>query len=91
MERDRPQEMGGGMAPVARRQPTGATPMSDTASLAHLEAAMAITRKIGAKVDKLLAPLALEMEIMEWKPEYRAIVWEAVMIEARQRMEKAEP
>jgi hypothetical protein len=65
------------------------TPQSDP--LAHLEAAMAMTRKIRAKVDQLLEPLAREMRIMEWAPEYQAIMWEAVMLEATQRMEEAQP
>ncbi len=62
--------------------------MTDS-DLAHLEAAMAMTRKISAKVDQLLEPLAREMRVMKWAPEYQSILWEAVMLEAKQRMEAA--
>lgn len=57
--------------------------------VAHLEAAIAMTRKITAKAQTELEPLAREMRIMKWKPEFQAIMWEAVMLEARSRMEKA--
>jgi hypothetical protein len=60
--------------------------MSDDPVVA-LEAAMAMTRKINRKVDELLAPLEREMTIMQWPAEYRAIMWEAVLLGAKQRME----
>lgn len=53
--------------------------------VAHLEAAMAMTRKITAKAQAELEPLALEMRIMKWEPQFQAIMWEAVMLEARER------
>ena len=55
--------------------------------VAALEAAMAMTRKINRKVDELLAPLEREMKIMQWPAEYRSIMWEAVLLGAKQRME----
>lgn len=63
--------------------------MSDKTSAAHLEAAMAMTRQITAMAQRKLEPLTHEMAIMKWKPEYQAIMWEAVMLEAKQRMEEA--
>lgn len=60
--------------------------MSDD-PMAALEAAMAMTRKINRKVDDLLAPLEREMKIMQWPAEYRSIVWEAVLLGAKQRLE----
>lgn len=44
-----------------------------------------VVAQIKDKVDAALAPIALEMKIMEWRPEYRRIVWEAVMHEAMKR------
>lgn len=58
-----------------------------TDPVAHLEAAMAVTRKITRKVDDLFAPLELEMKIMKWEPRFRSIMWEAVMLGAKQRLE----
>jgi hypothetical protein len=55
--------------------------------VAHLEAAMAMMRKINRKVDDLLAPLEREMTIMQWPAEYRSIMWQAVLLGAKQRME----
>ena len=60
--------------------------MSDD-PVAALEAAMAMTRKINRKVDELLAPLEREMTIMQWPAEYRSIMWEAVLLAAKQRWE----
>ena len=48
---------------------------------------MALVRKIQLKVEDTLAPLAREMRVMQWPAEYRAIMWEAVMLEARKRWE----
>ena len=53
----------------------------------HLEAAMAMSRRINRKADDLLAPLDLEMRVMKWRPEFRSIMWEAVMLAAKRRME----
>ena len=61
--------------------------MSDP--VAALEAAMAMTRKINRKADDLLAPLEREMRIMQWPAEYRSIMWEAVLLGAKQRLEDA--
>lgn len=59
--------------------------------VAHLEAAMAMSRKINDKAERLLDPLVIEMRIMKWEPEFQAIMWEAVMLEAKRRMEEARP
>lgn len=55
----------------------------------HLARAMAMVQKISRKIDTLLEPLQREMRINKWKPEYQAILWEAVMLEAKSRMEAA--
>jgi hypothetical protein len=52
---------------------------------AEIASAKAVVAKIELKVDDLLAPLAREMRIMRWAPAYRAILWEAVMLEAQKR------
>lgn len=62
----------------------------DLAHLAHLAKAMDLTKQITDKVDRLLEPLAREMKIMAWQPEYQAILWEAVMLEAKTRWEKCQ-
>lgn len=69
-------------------QTTPATTPATTAPVAHLEKAMAMVQKINAKVDRLLEPLQREMRIMKWPAEYQAILWEAVMMEAKLRGEK---
>lgn len=55
-----------------------------------IEAGVELVRKIRIKVDDLLAPLAREMRIMKWSADYRAILWEAVMLEAKARLETCE-
>lgn len=59
-----------------------------TDPVAHLEKAMTMVQKINRKVDDLLLPLQREMRIMQWPTEYQAILWEAVMLEAKARWEK---
>jgi hypothetical protein len=44
-----------------------------------------VARKIEAKIDRLLEPLVIEMRIMKWKPEYQAIIWEAIAHKALRR------
>lgn len=61
---------------------------NSTTGTADLEQAMAMVRQISSKVDRLLEPLQREMRIMKWEPEYQAILWEAVMLEAKARWEK---
>ena len=56
----------------------------------HLAKAMAMVQKINRKVDALLEPLQREMRVMKWNPEYQAILWEAVMLEAKARWEKVQ-
>jgi hypothetical protein len=53
--------------------------------------AQGLAHKISGKVNDALSPLALEMELMSWKPEYRAIVWEAVAMEALKRLKAVSP
>jgi hypothetical protein len=60
-----------------------------TDPVVHLEKAMAMVQKINRKVDDLLEPLQREMRIMKWPAEYQSILWEAVMLEAKSRWEKA--
>ncbi len=55
----------------------------------HLQKAIDMSKKIARKVDDLLAPLEWEMKIMQWPAEYRSILWEAVMLEAKRRWEKS--
>lgn len=62
-------------------------PTADDA-VATLDQAMDIVVKIRRKVDDLLTPLGREMRIMKWPAEYRAILWEAVMLEAKSQWEK---
>ncbi len=58
--------------------------------VARLEAAMAMSRKINDKAERLLDPLVIEMRIMKWKPEFQSIMWEAVMLAAKRYMEKVQ-
>lgn len=51
----------------------------------ELARAQAIVAKIDAKVTELLEPLAREIRIMKWEPEYAAIMWEAVAMKALRR------
>lgn len=51
--------------------------------------AKALVAKIDAKVVDLLAPLATEMRIMKWAPEYEAILWEHVAVKAMARARDA--
>ena len=46
--------------------------------------------KIIVRAKALLAPLEHEMKVMAWAPEYRAIMWESVMLEAAERKVAAE-
>lgn len=55
----------------------------------HLAKAKALTARIAAKVDELLAPLEQEMRAMRWDPQYRAIMWEAVGRRALARAKEA--
>lgn len=51
--------------------------------------AKAVAAKIESKVAELLAPMEVEMRIMEWKPEFRAIMWEAIGFKALARAKEA--
>lgn len=59
--------------------------------VAHLSLAITTTQKLIAKAQRALDPLDREMRVMKWNPEYQVIMWEAVMLEAKLRMEKAKP
>lgn len=50
-----------------------------------LALALQTTNQIVGKVRKLLDPLEREMSIGGWSREYRAIMWDAVAMEARRR------
>ena len=52
--------------------------------------AEALAEKIKAKVIDALDPIATEMKIMKWRPEFQAIMWEAVMMEAMARKHAAQ-
>lgn len=56
---------------------------------AHMKQAQALADKITTKAEDALASLDREMTIMEWQPEYRAIMWETVAAVAAQRAELA--
>lgn len=51
----------------------------------HIENAVDIADKITTKADRALADLELEMAMMKWPGEFRAIMWEAVAAIAKQR------
>lgn len=48
-----------------------------------------IVALITRKVTEALMPLERQMNILKWPNDFRAIMWEAVMLEAKSRMEKA--
>lgn len=45
---------------------------------------------ITRKVRETLAPLERYMNVLQWPNGFRAIMWEVVMLEAKQRMEEAQ-
>lgn len=51
----------------------------------QLEKAAALAEKITTKAEEALAKLELEMAMMRWPAEFRAIMWEAVVEVAKQR------
>lgn len=59
------------------------------AAMAEQAEAEAVAAKIQSKITHLLAPMAAEMRIMEWDPEYQEIVWEAIGHEALKRSREA--
>ncbi len=63
--------------------------MEDSLSESDLKQAKRVTLQIIRKVDDLLSPLEHEMRIMQWAPEFQAIMWEAVMRGAKRRCEDA--
>ena len=54
----------------------------------HTTKALAITQKLVAKAEDLLAPLDDEMRIMKWNPEFQKIMWDAVHQAVVKRMVK---
>lgn len=55
----------------------------------HLEKATALAGKITGKAEDALAALEREMTIMQWAPEFRAIMWSAVAEVASRRAEQS--
>lgn len=45
----------------------------------HMERAQALANKITKKAEDALSGLEREMSIMKWPPEFRAIMWGAVV------------
>ncbi|CAB4149875.1 hypothetical protein UFOVP1433_44 [uncultured Caudovirales phage] len=60
------------------------------ASPEQLAVAQATAASMIARAKSSLAPLERAMRIMKWEPEYRAIMWEAVMEEAAKYMRDAQ-
>ena len=58
--------------------------------LEHLAKGLDMVRKINAKVDALLRPFEHELSIMGYTPAMQAVMWHAVMLGAKERMEKAD-
>jgi hypothetical protein len=58
-----------------------------TAEAENLGKALAMAKKINDKAANLMRPLEIEMRIMKWPASYREIMWEAVMMAARERLE----
>ena len=52
---------------------------------AHIEKSIYLTEKITAKAEQALSGLELEMVMMKWPADFRAIMWEAVSTIASQR------
>jgi hypothetical protein len=48
----------------------------------RLSEAVTLAAKIETKARDALEPLRREMRIMQWPPEYRVIMWEAVIRKA---------
>ncbi len=55
----------------------------------HTEKAIALATKISAKAEETLSRTQVEMDIMKWPNEFRAIMWEAIADAARIRAEAA--
>lgn len=59
-----------------------------TRTQAELTKAQETVTKIMSMVVDLLMPMERQMMVMQWAPEFRAIMWEAVAREAIARAEK---
>lgn len=46
--------------------------------MTHEEKAQAIAEKVARKAAATLERLQIEMDVMKWAPEFRAIMWDAV-------------
>lgn len=55
----------------------------------ELAAALELAGKIEMKAVELLRPLEIEMRLMKWRPEFRAIMWEAIGRKALSRAKEA--
>lgn len=51
-----------------------------------MKKAIALTAKIEAKADELLAPLDLEMRMAKWDPKFQRIMWDAVHLAIVKRL-----
>lgn len=56
----------------------------------HEDKANALAEKITKKAEDALSTLALEMTLMKWPPDFRAIMWGAVADLANNRRVEAE-
>ena len=54
----------------------------------HMAKSVALTVKIKRKAEDLLAPLDTEIRMMNWKPEYQSIMWNAVRLAVDERLRK---
>jgi hypothetical protein len=55
----------------------------------QMEKAKAVAAKIAQKAEDALSGLDREMAIMKWRPEFQAIMWEAVVEAAARRAQAA--
>lgn len=51
----------------------------------HIERSIDLADKITAKAEEALSRLELEMAMGKWPPDFRAIMWEAVVVVASSR------
>lgn len=60
-----------------------------TNSISHAAKAIDLAEKITAKAEEAVACVGMEMNIMKWPAEFRAIMWDAVAIVANSRAAEA--
>lgn len=54
----------------------------------HMAKAVAMTARLQRKAEDLLAPLDTEIRMMQWKPEFQSIMWNAVRLAVEERLRK---